>query len=53
MSEERVLKGTIDGSQYELYTPTEWNGKIVVYAHGYRPETMAVLTSGVNPASKV
>ena len=29
--------GTIDGADYEIAMPAEWNGTLVIYSHGYSP----------------
>ena len=38
--------GTLDGAGYRLEVPKNWNGKLVVYAHGYAGQgaTLAVST---------
>lgn len=43
--EVRVYTGVIDGAQYRVEVPPEWNGKLLVYSHGlypkgYLPETV-------------
>ncbi len=31
-------KGEIDGAPYSIRIPAEWNGNLVMYAHGYKPK---------------
>ena len=31
-----VMEGELDGAPYRIVVPENWNGKLVVYAHGYR-----------------
>lgn len=31
-----VMEGELDGAPYRIVMPENWNGKLVVYAHGYR-----------------
>lgn len=40
--------GELDGSAYRIEVPANWNGELVMYAHGYRG-TGSVLTTG-NPS---
>jgi pimeloyl-ACP methyl ester carboxylesterase len=30
------LEGTLNGARYEIRVPANWNGTLLVYAHGYR-----------------
>lgn len=30
--------GTIDGAEYRVETPANWNGTLLLYSHGYMPE---------------
>lgn len=34
---ELVLNGCILGANFSICEPTNWNGSILIYAHGYRP----------------
>lgn len=36
---QEVLKGQIDGALYEISVPLESNGRLLLLAHGYRPES--------------
>jgi dienelactone hydrolase len=33
-----VTRGEIEGAKYMIATPEKWEGKLVLIAHGYRPE---------------
>jgi hypothetical protein len=33
-----VTRGEIEGAKYMIATPEKWQGKLVLIAHGYRPE---------------
>ena len=33
-----VTRGEIEGAKYMIATPEKWEGKLVLVAHGYRPE---------------
>lgn len=35
-AEELRLEGTLGGAAYEVIVPDNWNGTLVMYAHGYR-----------------
>lgn len=40
----RVLKGEIGpGALYGLYLPADWNGELVIYAHGFRPTAWPII----------
>jgi hypothetical protein len=38
----RLYTGVRDGSAYRIEVPHDWNGKLVVYAHGYRGRATTV-----------
>jgi hypothetical protein len=46
-----VLQGTLGGASYIIVVPSNWNGKLVLYSHGYvfpgqpNPAPTAELTS--------
>ncbi|WP_221029420.1 SAM hydroxide adenosyltransferase [Actomonas aquatica] len=47
-----VLTGEIEGAKYTIAAPAaraDWNGNLLLIAHGYRPET-APLVADLNPA---
>lgn len=44
----RVHTGIRDGAAYRVEVPRRWNGRLVVYAHGYRGEGATVFVD--NPA---
>ncbi len=35
-SEEVTCTGTLEGANYEILLPTQWNGTLLIYSHGYR-----------------
>jgi pimeloyl-ACP methyl ester carboxylesterase len=35
--ERRSYTGTINGAEYRVETPEDWNGTLVMYSHGYHP----------------
>jgi pimeloyl-ACP methyl ester carboxylesterase len=35
--ERRSYTGTIDGAEYRVETPEDWNGTLVLFSHGYYP----------------
>jgi len=37
-AETRRVDGALDGVAYEIAKPDDWNGDLVVYAHGYQGE---------------
>lgn len=37
-TEPTVHEGTIDGSQYLVKVPDDWNGTLVLFSHGYYPD---------------
>jgi hypothetical protein len=40
----QVLKGEIGpGALYGLYLPADWNGELVIYAHGFRPTAWPIV----------
>jgi hypothetical protein len=38
----RVFSGIADGAAYRVEVPTDWNGELVLYAHGYRGQGTTV-----------
>lgn len=50
-AEKAVVEGSIgNGSTYALHCPDDWNGDLVVYAHGYAfPETEPALPDANDP----
>jgi pimeloyl-ACP methyl ester carboxylesterase len=44
----RVQEGTINGAHFAIAEPREWNGHLVLVAHGYRPPDSPLMTS-LNP----
>jgi pimeloyl-ACP methyl ester carboxylesterase len=36
VAETRRVEGTLDGAAYRIAKPDDWNGDLVVYAHGYQ-----------------
>jgi pimeloyl-ACP methyl ester carboxylesterase len=32
----QAIEGEVGGSRYGLFLPAEWNGELVIYAHGFR-----------------
>lgn len=30
--------GSIDGAEFEIVLPTDWNGALLIYSHGYQPD---------------
>jgi pimeloyl-ACP methyl ester carboxylesterase len=34
---DEVINGSVDGSFYRVVRPTNWNGRLVLYAHGFVP----------------
>jgi hypothetical protein len=36
--EPRVYHGTIDGAEYLVKVPHDWNGTLVLFSHGYYPD---------------
>ncbi len=41
-----TLQGSIDGANYTIQVPSNWNGTLVLYSHGYTPSTAPL----INPA---
>jgi hypothetical protein len=41
-----TLQGTLDGAYYTIAVPSNWNGTLVLYSHGYVP----VFAPLLNPA---
>lgn len=39
----QAVKGEVGGSVYGLYLPANWNGELVIYAHGFRPTAWPIL----------
>jgi pimeloyl-ACP methyl ester carboxylesterase len=37
------VKGEVGGALYGLYLPANWNGELVIYAHGFRPTAWPIL----------
>ena len=37
-TEPTVHEGTIDGANYLVKVPDDWNGTLVLFSHGYYPE---------------
>lgn len=37
-TEPTVHRGTIDGAEYLVKVPDDWNGTLVLFSHGYYPE---------------
>ncbi|MFC7528236.1 alpha/beta hydrolase family protein [Actinoplanes sp. GCM10030250] len=44
----RVHTGIRDGAAYRIEVPTNWNGRLVVYAHGYRGTGTTVFVNSPN-----
>jgi len=47
-------EGTLKGAEYRISVPEEWNGTLLVYAHGYSdviPEPPVQIAPGVGPTS--
>lgn len=38
-TEPRTYTGTIDGAEYLVKVPHDWNGTLVLFSHGYYPES--------------
>ena len=39
---DEVIDGSVGGSLYRLVRPTNWNGRLVLYAHGFVPSDESV-----------
>src|SRR4030095_11833455 len=39
---DEVVDGSVGGSFYRLVRPTNWNGSLVLYAHGFVPSDQPV-----------
>lgn len=39
---DEVIEGSVGGSLYRLVRPTNWNGRLVLYAHGFVPNNEPV-----------
>src|SRR5882724_9500396 len=39
---DEVVDGRVGGSLYRLVRPTNWNGRLVLYAHGFVPSDAPV-----------
>src|SRR4030095_3068117 len=39
---DEVVDGSVAGSLYRLVRPTNWNGRLVLYAHGFVPSDAPV-----------
>lgn len=37
-AEPRVTEGELDGARFVIAAPEKWNGSVLIYAHGLRPE---------------
>jgi pimeloyl-ACP methyl ester carboxylesterase len=44
-----TLEGEVGGARYYIEVPEDWNGDLVLYAHGYVPPVVPI--EGVDPAS--
>ena len=50
-----ACEGEIDGAKYKILLPTEWNGTLLLYSHGYRspvsvPPDYSPVTSKAEPS---
>jgi hypothetical protein len=43
----RSFTGTIDGADFRVETPEDWNGTLVLYSHGYYPPVFVPPTIGL------
>lgn len=37
-AEPRISEGEIDGAKFVIAAPEKWNGSVLIYCHGFRPE---------------
>ncbi len=37
-AEPRIIEGEINGSKFAIAAPEKWNGSVLIYCHGLRPE---------------
>ena len=38
----QISRGTIEGANFAVAQPANWQGKLLIFAHGYRPESAAL-----------
>ena len=49
-----VEEGTLKGADYKISVPDEWNGTLLVFAHGYSPDLWPPrITPGMDPLTEV
>lgn len=41
-SDIQISRGTIEGANFAIAKPANWQGKLLIFAHGYRPESVAL-----------
>src|SRR5258708_12621715 len=45
-----TLKGALGGANYTIQVPSNWNGTLVLYSHGYVSSTSPLLNPAPQPA---
>ena len=50
---DEVVDGRVDGALYRLVRPSNWNGRLVLYAHGFVPSDAPLRRRGLRSRTRV